>query len=186
MFKPIQALVGTAGQPERERDDAAIRRVFMVLHGFYGNLFLSKFATGSVGDDGEDEGIANARWVWAHSLREYDGETIRLALRRCQAAHPEFPPSLPQFVSLCDAIKPRQRWQPPKFTQPQIELSEEAREAIRAENRRKATEAAHKPKEEPSGLDLLKRAIADAAAQAGEDEAATLLRLDRLFARRAP
>src|SRR5688500_15029671 len=113
MFKPIgSALSGIGSAPVRGPDDAGIRRVFMVLHGFYGYLFLSKFSTGST-DGGEDQGIANARRVWAHSLRDFDGETVKLALRRCQQAHPEYPPSLPQFVALCGACKPREVYRPP-------------------------------------------------------------------------
>lgn len=186
MFKPIQAVLSTAGQAESAPSDAGIKRVFMVLHGFYGNLFLSKFATGSLGDDGDDQGIANARRVWGYALRDYDTETVKLALGRLRAAHPEFPPSLPQFQALCDAAKPRPVYRPAPLA-PALAMSEELRAKRRAQARIAATEAAHRRMESlrPVGLDALKRAIADAVSCAGGDEVATLLRLDRDLAPRA-
>lgn len=189
MFKPVQELAQVAGQVfESVINEADIKYVFQVLHGYYGNLFLTKWATGRVVDKGphkgEDEGIVNARRIWAHSLKEYGVETIKLALRRCQAAHPEFPPSAPQFVALCAACRPRQVYRPDAPTQPAIEMSYELRAKRRAEARAAATEAAHRRLEslKPTGLDALKRAIADAAVTAGGDEAATLARLDRELA----
>jgi hypothetical protein len=183
MFKSIQDAVATAGQPQPDIDSAGIKRVFMVLHGFYGNLFLSKFATGSVDEvTKEDQGMQGARRVWAHGLREYDGETVKAALRRCQERHPEFPPSLPQFVALCEAARPRETWKPPVPAQPALEMSPELREQRRAEARAAATEAARRELErQPVGLDLLKQSIARAVADAGGDEAAELLRLDRML-----
>lgn len=182
MFKPIQAAAVGAGQPQASIDDTGIRRVFMVLHGFYGNLFLSKYATGSV-EDGEDQGISNARKVWAHGLRDFDAETIKAALRRCQIAHGEYPPSLPQFVALCAAIKPREAFKPPPL--PALTMSPELAEARIREHRQKAAELLESmkaPKE--TGLDLLKQAIASAVREAGGDEAAELVRLDRILTKR--
>jgi hypothetical protein len=182
MFKPIHEVVASANTTETSIDGAGIKRVFMVMHGFYGNLFLSKYATGSL-ENGEDQGIANARKVWAHSLREYDADTVKLALRRCQERHAEFPPSLPQFASLCAAIKPRETYRPP-MGRPALAMSPELREQIVQGHREKANEAARKSKEPPpeTGMNLLKRAIAAAVADAGGDEVAELLRLDRMLA----
>ena len=181
MFKAIQGLTGDIGKPQKAIDDSGIKRVFMILHGFYGNLFLSKFSTGTV-DGGEDQGIANARRVWAYSLRDFDADTVKLALRRCQEQHKEFPPSLPQFMELCAACKPREVYRPPE-SGPALGMSPELRERIRSEHRQRATEAARKAKEQPqeSGIDLLKQSIARAVAEAGGDEVAELLRLDRML-----
>lgn len=183
MFKTIQAATAGAdiGSPQRSIDDAGIKRVFMVMHGFYGNLFLSKFATGIV-ENGEDQGIANARKVWAHSLREHDAETIKGALRRCQTAHPEFPPSLPQFSSLCAAIAPREAYKPAPL--PALEMSPELREERLRQHRERAAALAESLKTSPAGcgLDQLKKAIASAFAEGGGDEAAELVRLDRMLA----
>lgn len=190
MLKPIAGSLAGIGQPQRtERDDSTIRRVFMVLHGFYGNLFSSKFATGIVEDNGEDQGMASARRVWGYSLAEYDADTIKAALSRCRERHPEYPPSLPQFQALCDAAKPRQAWKPPQTSDTMlIEESAASRAARRAELRRKATEAARRriqEAEQVTGLDALKQAIASAVAEAGGDEAACLVRLDRVLSRTA-
>jgi hypothetical protein len=188
MFKPIAEIAATAMNPERtEPTDAGIKRVFMVLHGYYGNLFLSKFATGIESEDGEDQGIANARRVWSFGLAEFDVETVKLALRRCQQAHPEFPPSLPQFVALCAAIQPRPVFRPVMPTTQAIELSEEARAELRARERERLAALAQRLKEAPpdSPLTVLKQCIAKAVGDAGGDEGAALLRLDRMLAPRA-
>jgi hypothetical protein len=183
MFKSIQAATASIGSPQPSIDDAGIKRVFMVLHGFYGNLFLSKFATGSV-ENGEDQGIANARKVWAYSLRDFDAETIKGALRRCQAAHVEFPPSLPQFLSLCAAIKPREAFKPAAL--PALAMSQELIDERMRKHRQNAADLAQSLKETAGGgLDLLKQAIARAFADAGGDEATELLRLDRMLAPQA-
>ena len=184
MFKPI---VVSAEQFRAEQPviaEADVKRVFMVLHGYYGNLFLSKFATGALDDKGEDQGIANARKIWAHGLRDFDAETIKTALRACQAQHSEYPPSLPQFVALCAANKPRQAFR----TTNAIGMSD----TLRSKYARRAREIIAKHEEKahkretgyvplPQGLDGLKQAIANAVGAAGGDEGATLLRLDRMF-----
>lgn len=184
MFKQIGAVASTAGEPRPEPNEGGVKRVFMVLHGFYGNLFTSKFATGIV-ENGEDQGMASARRVWAHGLSEFDADTIKLALRRCQAAHPEFPPSLPQFVALCESARPREVYRPP--AQPALEMSEELRQQRRSEAARKAKEAAERWRNvsEVSGLDALKQSIASAVGAAGGDEVVALVRLNRMLAPRA-
>jgi hypothetical protein len=189
MFKPIGdslSHVGKGDGPVIAESD--VNRVFAVLHGFYGNLFFSKFATGAV-ENGEDQGIANARRIWAHGLREYDGETIKTALRNCQARHPEYPPSLPQFAGMCAAAKLR-----PTFSSGAVAIgmsdglrSKYARQAraimARHDEKARKRETGFVPLE--PGLDGLKQAIAGAIAAAGGNEAAALLRLDRMFERSA-
>lgn len=185
MFKPIQdSLAAVADGSVRSMDDPSIKRLFMVLHGFYGNLFFSKFATGSIdAASGEDQGVANARRVWAYALRSYDADTVKTAVRRCQERHTEYPPSLPQFVMLCEAAKPREPFVAP-VAKPTLTMSPELRQQRRAAARAAATEAAHKiiAGRMPKGLDALKQAIGQAAKDAGGDEAATLLKLDRVLA----
>lgn len=183
MFKPLVVSEHTIHSQPPVIAEADVKRVFMVLHGFYGNLFFSKFATGVVEND-EDQGIANARKIWAHGLRDFDAETIRSALRACQTKHSEFPPSLPQFTSLCSAHRPRPTF---KFT-PMLGMSGE----LRSQYARKAREinARHAAKKkrlesgfvpDAPGLDGLKQALANAVGAAGGNEAAELLRLDRLY-----
>ena len=148
--------------------------VFKVFHGFYGNLFLSKFVNGQVGPDGVDQGVVSARAIWAHGLRAFDLSTVKTALARTMDAHPEFPPTLPQFVALCKACAPREVYQvalPPVA----VDRAEQAKKARELLESIKATKPA------TSGLDLLKRAIADAVRCAGGNEGAELARLDRMF-----
>lgn len=175
------------GLPPQAEDDAA--SVFRVLHGFYGNLFFSKFATGAINDAGEDEGTLSARNVWAHALGRYDTSTIKAALRRCRDAHPEFPPNLPQFAALCAAAQPRGVIADATKL---LGMAPALRSVYAAQAR--AINAKHDGKaaarraglperaDPPPGLDALKQAIADASASAGGSEAAELLRLDRILA----
>lgn len=190
MFKPLAAVLPGAEQSRPQPlPDEAVNNVFKVLHGFYGNLFFSKFATGQVErEGGEDQGIANARRIWAFGLREFDADTIRTALRQCQERHPEFPPSMPQFVALCAAAKPREAFRPAK---PAIGMSQKLRSkyaaqarAINARHHEKALERKAGYIELPQTLDGLKQAIAHAVGCAGGDEVATLTRLDRELAPR--
>lgn len=174
MLKPV---VVPMIKPSAERQAAPTEdanNVFRVMHGFYGNLFLSKFATGEVKADGSDGGVASARAIWAHGLRDFDLSTVKTALARVMDAHPEFPPTLPQFVALCKACAPRPVYRealPPAKQDPEI-----ARKALAAMKTSKPVSPI------TGGLDLLKQAIADAVRCAGGDEASELARLDRMFA----
>lgn len=88
----------------------AIRKLFMVLHGSYGNAFIGKFSTGEKDAEGRDKGIRAAMKVWESKLEKYPADVIETAADRAGAAHPEFPPSLPQFEKLCEAAMPRQTY----------------------------------------------------------------------------
>lgn len=169
---PAIARQQNADQP-RPTDGA--NNVFRVLHGFYGNLFLSKFATGEPLPGGGDGGVASARGIWAYGLRQFTTETVKAALGRTVDTHPEFPPTLPQFVALCKACAPRQAFQP-ALPPAAVDRTEHARKARERLESIRATQ----PKED--GLTLLKQAIAEAVGCAGGDEAATLARLDRMLA----
>lgn len=163
-------------EPQATPNDTA-NNVFKVFHGFYGNLFLSKFVNGQTGSDGVDQGVVSARAIWAHGLRDFDLSTVKTALARVMDAHPEFPPTLPQFVQLCKACAPRPVYRdtlPP----PAIDRAEQMR---KAKAHLEAAKAAAATRALPDGLALLKRAIADAVGCAGGDEAAELARLDRMF-----
>lgn len=151
----------------------AVNNVFKVMHGFYGNLFLSKFATGSFGASGQDQGVVSARQIWAHGLRDMDAATVKAALAQCVERHPEYPPSLPQFMALCRANQPRK-----VFDTKALGMSG----ALAGQYAKKARDSALKAVRKTNGLDLLKLAIADAVGAAGGDEAAELARLDRMFA----
>lgn len=153
--------------------------VFRAMHGFYGQLWLSKFATGQAGPDGADAGVVSAKRIWAYGLTGFDATTVRHALRQCLERHPEFPPSLPQFVGLCWANHPREAYRPalPMSGALVAERSKAEREKLHELRQRLRGDAA-----QTHGLPALFAAIADAAGCAGGDEAAELRRLGWLFA----
>ena len=186
MFKPALVNEEFIRKPQAPLPVEAVNNIFKVMHGFYGNLFLSKFATGVVSASGEDEGIISAREMWGHGLRSFTPGTVKQALAKCMDAHPEFAPSLPQFVALCRACEPREVYKP---AQPAIGMSQELRSsyarnlrAINEKFQRRAIDKKTGYQELPLSLDGLKQAIANAVATAGGDEAAELRRLDLMFA----
>lgn len=183
MFKPITDLTDAVSQ-EAKRPSLNIERakfVFQALHGSYGNVFLSKFATGEL-VDGEDQGTVGAMRMWAGGLRGYDDLTIRAALNQCLKLHPEFPPNLAQFQLICEARRPREAYRA-EAQAPAIGMSPELVAKRKQERQERLARARGLMLSRASahGLDGLKQAIADAAKTAGGDEVAELLRLDRLL-----
>lgn len=186
MLKPIAVNAEQFGAPQPKADESIVNNVFKVFHGFYGNLFLSKFSSGVLDNAGRDKGVASARTVWAFSLRKFSEKTVVAALDRCQSLHPEFPPSLPQFVAVCAACAPRKVYQPTNAIEMSGTLrSQYARQAreINARHDAKAMRRKTGFVALPGTLDGLKQAIASAVGEAGGNEAAELLRLDRMFVR---
>ena len=94
----------------RNADNPTIRKLFLVLHGSYGNLFTAKFATGEKDANGKDKGIRAAMMVWESTLSKYPGEIIETAAKRLTAECPEYPPNLPQFEAICKAVMPRKTY----------------------------------------------------------------------------
>lgn len=185
MFKPILVSESDFRQEQPVIAESDVKNVFKVLHGYYGNLFFTKFSTGVL-DKGEDQGVANARRIWAHGLRDFDGDTIKVALRNCQTRHPEFPPSLPQFKALCAAAVPRAVFRVDNAIGMSDKLrSQYARQARAIIDKHDARAVRRKTGYVPlpAGLDGLKQAIASAVGEAGGNEAGELLRLDRMFVR---
>ena len=86
-----------------------IRKLFMLLHGSYGSLFTSKFATGQMAGK-HDKGTISAMKVWDAKLSRFSGVVVEAAAARLAAEHPGFPPNLPQFELMCDAAMPRQTY----------------------------------------------------------------------------
>ncbi len=185
MFKPVTisvpvtpADIGKAAAPVST--DGA-NNVFKVLHGFYGNLFLSKFASGETDAAGVDQGVVSARRIWAYGLREFDVSTVKTALQQCMERYTEFPPSFPQFRALCAANKPREVYRP---AQPAIGMGQGLRSRYAAQARainERHAQARPGRREPVDGLDGLAQAIADAVATAGGDEAAELRRMSGMF-----
>lgn len=86
-----------------------IRKLFMLLHGSYGSLFTSKFATGQMAGK-HDKGTISAMKVWDAKLSRFPATVVEQAASRLAAEHADFPPNLPQFEQMCDAVMPRQTY----------------------------------------------------------------------------
>jgi hypothetical protein len=128
-------------QPETTapRVDIA-KQVFMALHGFYGNLFVAKFATGELDVNGKDKGVRSALQIWGEKLAAYPPEVAYAAVHECEKKHKQYPPSWPEFKELCDALMPRKTFfelggKPLVMLTNEV-YSEKSR-AIRAEQREK-------------------------------------------------
>jgi hypothetical protein len=188
MLKPVVINADQFRAAQPKADETVVNNVFKVLHGCYGNLFLSKFASGVLDDKGRDKGVASARTVWAFSLRRFDEATVVKALEVSQERHPEFPPSLPQFVALCAAAMPREVFRSSNAIGMSNELRSQYARQARAINDKHADRARNRASGDtplPDGLDGLKQAIANAIGAAGGDEAAALVRLDQTFSTRS-
>lgn len=58
-----------------------VERIFMRLHGRFGNPFLAKYRVGQVDEaTGEDIGVLNAKRVWAEELAHLTPQRIAKAL----------------------------------------------------------------------------------------------------------
>ena len=84
-----------------------VRKLFMLLHGAYGNLFSAKFSTGQRDAKGRDKGIRAAMKVWESALSRFPDEVIEAATGRLIVEFEAYPPNLPQVVKLCEAAMPR-------------------------------------------------------------------------------
>jgi len=101
------AMARAEKRPDADPVSASTKQLFMALHGAYGNAFLSKFSTGERDEKGKDRGVRSAMQVWQSKLATYPADVIQTAASRAMDAHPEFPPSLPQFEAICRAVAPR-------------------------------------------------------------------------------
>jgi hypothetical protein len=160
-------------------DETQIKRLFMLLHGMYGNIVLDKYRIGQVDGKGEDVGMAAARSVWLNGLQEFDAGIVLKAIVKCAEKHKSYPPSLPEFRDICKTLQPT-RWQS-QTSAPQLEMSdalrieriERARKAI-AETRLRREGGGHFGE----GLPALHTLIAKAVGYAGGDEVGTLRQLE--------
>lgn len=74
-----------------------IERIFLRLHGRFGNNFLEKYKLGKVDANGNDLGIANAKQVWAEELAGISADRIKNALQY----NYDYAPSCDQFKAQC-------------------------------------------------------------------------------------
>jgi hypothetical protein len=82
-------------------------RIFMRLHGRFGNPFLDKYRAGKLNAAGDDVGVENAKKVWAEELAGYSPDDIKRGLVKQFT----FPPSCDEFKSACrPPIDTRTEW----------------------------------------------------------------------------
>jgi hypothetical protein len=74
-----------------------VERIFMRLHGRFGNNFFDKFKIGQLNDAGEDVGIANARATWSLELAGVSAERIKAGLD----AKYQYAPNCDEFLKNC-------------------------------------------------------------------------------------
>jgi hypothetical protein len=98
----------TQQQPAPRIASPLVRKLFVMLHGAYGNQFAGKFATGKVNADGEDLGTRAAMLVWDSALSRFAGDVVELAARRLVKDNPKFPFNLGELEAVCEAATPRQ------------------------------------------------------------------------------
>jgi hypothetical protein len=80
-----------------QRSDV-IDRIFLRLHGRFGSAFMNKYRTGSVDPvTGQDEGILNAKEIWAEELAGLSMERLKAGLD----AQYEHAPSCDAFKANC-------------------------------------------------------------------------------------
>lgn len=77
-----------------------IDRIFMRLHGRFGNNFIDKYKTGQKDSYGNDLGILNAKQVWSEELAGISAERIKAALLH----NYEYAPSCDQFKAQCKTV----------------------------------------------------------------------------------
>lgn len=106
-----EAVREAASQPRAKREASpTVRKLFVLLHGAYGSLFLSKYATGEKSEAGGDKGVAAAMLVWDAALSRFTPDVIEAGAKRLMAESPEFAPNLPQLEKVCEAITPRKTY----------------------------------------------------------------------------
>lgn len=187
--KPISAVIdaahiGARPQAEPRQADAMVKRLFMLFHGWYGNLLIARYQTGDTGLDGKDRGVASAMKVWQSELARFEPEDVEAAAARCQTDHPKYPPTLPEFVALCKAVRVRPMMKVNGTLK--VEMSEGLRSSYTAKAR---AQAMHRYRANlaaevgmvnaPDGARGLQVLIAQAVALAGGDEVQVLRRYDR-------
>ena len=74
-----------------------VTKIFMRLHGRFGNAFFDKFRIGELNQTGQDLGVENAKQVWSQELAGISAERIKAALD----SNYEYPPSCDEFKANC-------------------------------------------------------------------------------------
>ena len=112
-----------------------IRKLFVLLHGAYGNAFLAKFNTGQLVESGKnqgkDKGLLAAMLVWDGKLARFPDDVVEAATNRAISENPDFAPSLPKLEKICEAMMPRKSYYeeqgfpmlpPPKLVRVEVDM----------------------------------------------------------------
>lgn len=159
-----------------ELGDRLARRVFLVLHGYYGSQWTDKFRSGMLTPDGQDAGVLAAQAIWAKELEAFEPEVVKRALDRVKDVCRQYPPSLPEFLACVRAVH-RPVIRLPRAPEAPAPMPEETRQSIReiVAGRGGVTT---RP---TTGLPVLLGLVSHAVGLAGGDEVATLMSLERAY-----
>lgn len=83
-----------------------VTKIFMRLHGRFGNTFFDKYRIGELNESGQDLGIENAKIEWSEQLAGVSGDRISAAL----ASSYDYPPSCDDFKSNCKVKATQQNY----------------------------------------------------------------------------
>ena len=84
---------------QRILSEKLINEVFLFLISLYGNKFISNSA--------EEEVVSAVKNEWARSLNRFKKTDLDYAMQQTLVNHKTFPPTLPEFYSLCVISKNR-------------------------------------------------------------------------------
>ncbi len=84
-----------------EKDDKRIETLFLRFSVIYGYLWHKAYQNEAL--------LTLAKKEWQVGLRPFDNLILKAALQHCRE-YASYPPSLPQFIELCRAIKKRQNF----------------------------------------------------------------------------
>lgn len=74
-----------------------VTKIFMRLHGRFGNTFFDKYRIGTLNENGQDMGIENAKIVWSEELAGVTGQRVSAAL----SSKYDYAPSCDDFLKNC-------------------------------------------------------------------------------------
>lgn len=92
--------------PVTEVTRTRIDRLFLCFTAFYGQLWRSQFKN--------EEFLEFMKNEWGKALNEFEERHMETAISRCRKDH-NYPPTLPQFVDLCQTAKKREVCSQPKM-----------------------------------------------------------------------
>jgi hypothetical protein len=105
-----------------------VERIFMELHGRFGNVFFDKFRIGELNANGKDIGVENAKLTWGKRLAGLSAERIGAAIN----ANYDYAPSCDDFRAKC-VIKSEiinYKMLPKHFSEDEIKHNQERLEEI--------------------------------------------------------